>query len=88
MKLLIIGMLAFAPMTTFARTLYGDSANTDLTTISVLEYSMANCEESLAKANALLKTRNKAIMVKGTCTEAKYEGVRSYFAVITYHKYL
>ncbi len=88
MKLLIIGMLAFAPMTTFARTLFGDSANKDLTTISVLEYTLDNCEVGLAKANALLKARNKAIIVKGTCTEAKDEGIRSYFAVITYHKYL
>lgn len=87
MKLLIIAMLALAPMTSFARTVYGDS-NTDLTTISVVEYTMTHCEESLAKANAKLKARNKAVIVPGKCVEVKTADAPNFFAVITYHKYL
>lgn len=88
MKLLIIAMLALAPMSTFARTLYGDSINKDLTTISILEYSLENCEKGLAQANAKLKARNKVVIIPGKCTEARDEGIRTHYAVITYHKYL
>lgn len=87
MKLLIIAMLAFAPMTSFARTIYGES-DQDLTTITVLEYTMTHCEQSLAKANAKLNDRNKAIIVEGKCVQEKTADAPNVYAVIKYHKYL
>ena len=87
MKLLIIGMLAFAPITSFAITYYGDS-NSDLTTISVVETSMLRCEISFNKAHDKLRARNKDIIDAGQCAEAKSGNGSKFFAVIKFHKYL
>lgn len=87
MKLLITAMLAFAPMSSFALTYYGDS-NQDLTTISVTEYTMARCQLELNKAYDKLHASNKTIIGYGKCLEVKNADAPNFFATIKYHKYL
>lgn len=89
MKLLVIAMLALAPMTSFAETYYGDTLQSDLTTINVLEASMEKCEEGYKKALATLTSRKKVIIDSGECR--KMETIKkglNHYGVIRFHKYL
>jgi hypothetical protein len=90
MKLFIALLLTVAATTASAVTYYGNSGNEDITSIFVVEYSLKNCEEGLAAAQAKLKARNKVVISTTQCTESKNgKGEPSRFAaVIRFHKYL
>ena len=90
MKLLMATLVTLSATASMAYTSYGNSGNEDLTSIVVIEYSRASCEEGLAAAQAKLKARNKVVINTTQCTESKSsKGEPSRFgASIRFHKYL
>lgn len=83
MKSFILIAMILVSFSSLARVEYGID-NEDIAKITVLEEGHEKCEEQLAKAHALVLSRNKAQVRLIHCVEVN----KNSFGFVFYHKYL